>query len=157
MITVRPMKTADLTVFHQWLYTPHVAKWYQDPLSWIAEVEQQDAFFNWIHHYIVEQNERQIGFCQYYACLDSEEPWGGYTEMGGSYSIDYMIGEIDYIGKGIGKEIVVLLIEKIKQHNDAKRVVVQPESQNKASCGVLLSCGFQYDKEKDIYVLPLEF
>lgn len=44
MITVRPMTSADLTLFQQWLYTPHVAKWYHDPLNWIAEVEQQDVF-----------------------------------------------------------------------------------------------------------------
>lgn len=155
MIHIRPMENEDLTIFKKWLYAPHVAKWYHDPLDWIMEVEQKDGDFRWIHHYIVEDDDTQFGFCQYYACEDSDELWEGYTALGGSYSIDYMIGESRYIGKGFGKKIVLELVEKIRKHDDAKRVVVQPESENKASCGVLLSCGFVYDKEKDIYVYTL--
>lgn len=155
MITTRPMAAADLALFKKWLYTPHVAKWYHEPLAWISEVEQQHTTFHWIHHYMVEHDNRPIGFCQYYACGDSDESWAGYTAMGGSFSVDYMIGEIDGIGKGFGKETVLALIEKIKTHTDAKRIVVQPETENKASCGVLLSCGFVYDTEKDIYLLML--
>ncbi len=37
-------------------------------------------------------------------------------------------------------------------HSDAKRIVVQPEPENKASCGLLLSCGFALDTEKEVYV-----
>jgi RimJ/RimL family protein N-acetyltransferase len=37
-------------------------------------------------------------------------------------------------------------------HHDAKRIVLQPEPENKASCGLLLSCGFVLDTEKEIYV-----
>lgn len=155
MINIRPMTFEDLTVFKKWLYTPHVAKWYHEPLDWIVEIEQQDTTFNWIHHYIVEFDNIKIAFCQYYACIDSDELWEGYTALGGSYSIDYMIGESDYIGKGFGKKIILALIQKIKKHSDAKRIVVQPELENKASCGALLSCGFVYDMEKDIYVLKL--
>ena len=155
MLQIRPMKAADLDLFKKWLYTPHVAKWYHDPLDWISEIEQQDGLFRWIHHFIVEYNDNPIGFCQYYACAESNELWNGYTDMGGSYSIDYMIGEVDYIGQGFGKKIVLALIDFIKHHNDAKRIVVQPETENKASCGVLLSCGFTYDNEKDIYVFTL--
>lgn len=155
MITTRPMVAADLELFKKWLHTSHIAKWYHDPLAWITEIEQQCETFHWIHHYMVEHDNRPIGFCQYYACADSDEPWAGYTAMGGSYSIDYMIGETDCVGKGFGKKIVLVLIEKIKMHSDAKRIVVQPEMENQASCGVLLSCGFVYDTEKDIYLLML--
>ncbi len=155
MTEIRTMKDNDLNIFKKWLYTPHVAKWYHDPLDWISEIEHQDDEFDWIHHYIVEYDDTEIGFCQYYACRDSDEPWGGYTEMGGSYSIDYMIGEKEFVGMGIGKDIVYKLIDKIKEHSDARRIVVQPECENKASCNLLLSCGFDYDREKDIYLLNL--
>lgn len=91
MIQLRKMEQTDLPVFRKWLYTPHVARWYHDPLDWIDEVEKQDGAFCWIHHFIVEHAGKPIGFCQYYACKDSEELWEGYTALGGSYSIDYMI------------------------------------------------------------------
>lgn len=155
MINIRQMATDDLTLFKKWLYTPHVAKWYHEPLDWIEEIEKQDSEFDWIHHYIVEYENKPIGFCQYYACSDSDELWEGYTQLGGSYSIDYMIGEIGFVGKGFGKLIINALISKVKTHTDAKRIVVQPEQDNKSSCGLLLSCGFDYDIEKDVYVLEL--
>ncbi|MET3741361.1 RimJ/RimL family protein N-acetyltransferase, partial [Faecalicatena orotica] len=53
---------------------------------------------------------------------------------------------------GFGKMIVTDLTDRIAFHPDAKRIVVQPEPENKASCGLLLSCGFVLDTEKEIYV-----
>lgn len=63
-----------------------------------------------------------------------------------------MIGEPDCLRKGFGKMIVADLTNKIALHPDAKRIVVQPEPDNQASCGLLLSCGFALDTEKEIYV-----
>lgn len=57
-----------------------------------------------------------------------------------------------FLRNGFGKMIVAELINRIAFHSDAKRIVVQPESKNKASCGLLLSCGFVLDMEKEIYV-----
>ncbi len=155
MVNFRKMQIEDLIIFEKWLYTPHVAKWYHDPIDWIEEIEKQDNDFSWVHHFIVEYEGNDIGFCQYYACKDSDECWEGYTELGGSYSIDYMIGETDYLRKNLGKQIVAKLIEKIMLHDDAERIVVQPEQENKASCGLLLSCDFVLDIEKNIYVRTL--
>ena len=66
-----------------------------------------------------------------------------------------MIGEPDFLRKGLGKLIVTELTDRIALHPDAKRIVVQPEPENKASCGLLLSCGFSLDTEKEIYVKRL--
>ena len=155
MIQLRQMEDTDLPLFKQWLYAPHVAKWYHDPLDWIHEVEARDAAFCWIHHFIVELEGTPIGFCQYYACKDSDEPWEGYTALGGSYSLDYMIGEAHCLSKGYGKLIVSALTDRIARHADAKRIVVQPEPENKASCNLLLSCGFLLDAETGVYVKGL--
>lgn len=154
-IILREMKQDDLPRFREWLYSPHVAKWYHDPGSWIEEVEKQDSEFRWVHHFMVEADGRSVGFCQYYACGDSDELWQGYTDMGGSYSIDYLIGDKEYLRKGVGRQIVQQLAEKIKLHDDAERIVVEPERENKASCGLLSSCGFIFDGEKGIYVYRL--
>lgn len=156
MIQLRKMEQTDLHIFKKWLYTSHVARWYHAPLDWINEVEEQDGKFCWIHHFIVEYKGQPIGFCQYYACKDSDELWEGYTALGGSYSIDYMIGESNYLRNGFGKMIVDELTNRIALHSDAKRIVVQPELENKASCGLLLSCGFVLDMEKEIYVKLLQ-
>ena len=155
MILLRQMRAADLPRFTKWLYTAHVAKWYHEPQDWIDEVARQDGVFSWIHHFIVESHGIPIGFCQYYACKDSGELWEGYTAMGGSYSIDYMIGEAAYLRRGIGRQIVAALTDRLRLHSDAVRIVVQPEPENAASCGLLLACGFVLDAAKGVYVKEL--
>lgn len=143
----------DIELFKKWLYEPHVAKWYHEPLDWIDEVEKRSTDFSWVHHYIVEYANRPIGFCQYYEYVNSGETWHGDTEVEGTYSIDYMIGELDYVGKGLGKQIVQFLIHEIEKHPDAKRIIVQPEEENKASCGVLKSCGYVYNSAFYEYII----
>ncbi|WP_206459282.1 GNAT family N-acetyltransferase [Anaerovorax sp. IOR16] len=152
MVMLRALNDNDIALFKKWLYTPHVAAWYHDPLDWIDEIEKRNSNFTWLNHFIVEYKDKPIGFCQYYEYFNSGETWHGNIEVSGTYSIDYMIGEIEYLGKGFGKQIIGALIGKIKIHENAKRVIVQPEPENKASCKTLLSCGFEFDSENEIYI-----
>ena len=154
-ITLRPLTDNDIPLFKKWLYVPHVQVWYDDPLDWIDEVEKRNGDFHWLNHFIVEYEGKAIGFCQYYEYINSGETWHGNTEIKGTYSIDYMIGEAEYLKKGLGKAIINELIQRIKAINNAKRIIVQPEPENKASCGTLISCGFSFDKENEIYILSL--
>ncbi len=96
-----------------------------------------------------------IGFCQFYEYRHSGESWHGNIEIDGTYSIDYLIGDTEYLGRGFGKAIIQALIEKIKTQLSTKRIIVQPEPENKASCNTLLSCGFTFDKNNEIFILEL--
>jgi RimJ/RimL family protein N-acetyltransferase len=124
-------------------------------LDWIKEIEKRNSEFIWVHHFIVEFNDTPIGFCQYYEYKNSGETWHGDVDIEGTYSIDYMIGEANYLGRGLGKLIIKSLIDKIKLYSNAKRIIVQPEPENKASCGLLLSCDFTFDERNEIYTLEL--
>lgn len=154
-VLLRKLSDEDIPLFKKWLYTPHIAAWYHHPLNWIEEVEKRNAEFSFLQHFIVEIKNRSIGFCQLYEYHHSGEDWHGNTEVNGTYSIDYFIGDTDYLGKGYGTEIIKALIEKIKMQNNAKRIIVQPEPKNKASCNTLLSSGFSFDMSNEIYVLDL--
>lgn len=72
-----------------------------------------------------------------------------------TYSIDYMIGEEKYLGKGFGTYIIFALEEEVKANTDAKRIIVQPKSDNQASRNTLLSANFLYDGENDVYYKEL--
>lgn len=154
-VILRELIDKDIPLFKEWLNEPHVAEWYHDPLDWIDEVEKRNSEYKWIHHYIVESNGEPIGFCQYYEYCNSGEVWHGSTQIGGTYSIDYMIGNTSYLKIGLGKEIIKHLIERIKSEKNAKRVIVQPESENKPSCNTLLSCGFHFDEVNKIYTINI--
>lgn len=155
-IQVKEFREEEVAIFEQWLYKPHVARWYEEPLSWLEEIEKRDTEYWWIQHFIVWVQEKPIGFCQYYEYDRSGEEWNGTVPVQGTYSMDYMIGEEEFLRKGYGKQIVYALIEQISSHNDAKRIIVQPEKENLASCGVLQCCGFQYDEENEIYIMNID-
>lgn len=156
LIKIRAFKDADVALFTKWLYTPHVAMWYHEPTDWITEIEKRNSEFNWVHHFIVECNHEPIGFCQYYEYKNSGETWHGDTDREGTYSIDYLIGDATYLRMGFGKQIIKFLIDKIKLYNNGKRIIVQPEPENTASCKTLLTCDFTFDERNKIFVLELK-
>lgn len=151
----RQFSNEDIELFEKWLFMPHVAEWYHDPLDWMDEIKKRNDEFSFLNHFIVELEGKPIGFCQYYEYINSGEDWHGDTDISGTYSIDYLIGDTKFIGKGLGKRIVQLLIEQIKLQNKAKRIIVQPEQENIASCNTLLSCGFSFDTNNDIFVMEI--
>jgi hypothetical protein len=57
--------------------------------------------------------------------------------------IVYLIGNENYLGKGLRKQIIKQLIEKIKIVN-GKEIIVQPDIGNKPSQGVLTIAGLLF-------------
>lgn len=154
-LLLRQLHDEDVALFESWLYVPHVAVWYHHPLNWLEEVWERSNKFSFLHHFIAEVEEKPIGFCQFYEYRQSGEDWHGNTKIDGTYSINYLIGDTAYLGKGFGKAMVRKLMEEIKMQNNAKRIIVQPEQENKASCNTLLSCCFSFDKNNGIFILEL--
>jgi RimJ/RimL family protein N-acetyltransferase len=103
-ISLRPFADSDIPLFTEWLNKPYIQKWYDPIDEWLEEVKNCDAEFSWISHFIVMCEDAPIGFCQYYDCFDSQnfEDWNGrkFENRGEVYSIDYLIGNENYLGKG---------------------------------------------------------
>lgn len=94
-------------------------RWYEIPdlgitiNDWISELKEYKGEFQWITYLIVLWQDRPIGLCLYYKCVDSSDEDFGTLPLTGSYGIDYLIGEESYLGKGLGKGIITLLVDKI--------------------------------------------
>lgn len=157
-LTLRPFQDTDVAMFTSWLYKDYILKWYPDPEDWLAEINGRHDEYAWIHHFIVMDGETAIGFCQYYDCYNAKdlEDWYTVTQRGVMYSIDYLIGNEEYLGKGYGKEIVGVLTEYVKKTVNAHEIVVQPDEENNASNGVLLANGYIYDNQKKYYYKVLK-
>lgn len=78
--------------------------------------------YKWLHHCIVMRERIPSGFCQQYDCYDAcgLEDWYTANEPADTYSIDYLIGNEDYLNKGCGKSIVSTFTEKSGQMNQQK-------------------------------------
>ncbi|MDB2179534.1 GNAT family N-acetyltransferase [Citrobacter farmeri] len=161
MLSLREFLDEDTDLLKKWLNNDHVKIWYERPEidlyleNWLEEVQKRDAEYSWISYFIVQQNERPIGFGMYYDCYNANEDWYHIESEGEMFSIDYLIGDLTYIGRGYGKKMLKLLISSIKDNTPAKRIVVQPHEDNHSSCAVLLSTGFNFDTSKKYYYMDI--
>ena len=147
----REFNDTDINLFSIWLHKDYVQKWYNDPEDWLNEVRSDE--FSFIHHFIVEENDCPIGFCQYYDYAIPGEDWHGSFDIKDTYSIDYLIGEEAFLRKGYGTRIIEKLIQLIFGETNAQKIIVQPDEDNVASRNTLLSAGFILDEENNIFVI----
>lgn len=159
MIEFRVLEDGDISLVEQWLNKDHVKRWYDIPEQevsiddWLYELKERHGEFHWLNHLIVMNQDTPIGMCQYYKCKDSVDEDFGSLVIENSYGIDYLIGEKDYLGKGIGKEMIEQLVKRILELPDAQRVTADIDNENLASKNVLLSCGFKMlDEDGSRYV-----
>lgn len=159
MLELRLLNDSDIPLVRIWMNKEHVKRWYEIPHlgvtidDWMTEIRERNGEFQWLTHLIVMWQGIPIGLCQYYKCLNSDEDFGNLPRIG-SYGIDYLIGEETYLGKGLGKNMITLLVNKIFSFPDALRITADIDKNNKASEKTLLSCGFVlFDSEQSRYVI----
>lgn len=152
-LCLKPIEDSDIEMLSKWLNKDYILKWYNDADEWLNEVRKRKNAFSFLNHYVVYMQDIAIGFCQYYDCFDAQEEWYSIEIPNKVYSIDYLIGEEAYLGKGYGKTIVQSLVEKIIDEKSPDAIIVSPDAENTASCKALLANGFVYDTEKEYYIL----
>jgi len=156
-LVLRKINHSDIALITEWLNKDYILKWYHDTEDWLQEISGRNDAFNWIHHFIIMDEETPVGFCQYYDCCDANdmEAWYEVEKRGDTFSIDYLIGDEEYLGKGYGKRIVKLLTETIRQKEHANQIIVQPDEDNHASNHVLMANGYVYDRCNQYYFKKL--
>ena len=149
-ISLEKIMEEDVILIEQWLQKEYIKKWYDPIDEWINELKNKNREYSFIKHFIVKFNSVKIGFCQYYDCFDAQELWYKINKQKYTYSIDYLIGEENYLNKGYGKEIIRQLIEKVKTEG-GKEIIVQPDIGNVRSNKILLANGFEYLEKKEYF------
>jgi RimJ/RimL family protein N-acetyltransferase len=153
-IVFRAVNDTDIDLLAIWLNQEYILKWYHDIDEWLYEIKERNNSFAWIHHFIIMEGKTPIGFCQYYDCYDAngiEDWYSGVNQRGDTFSIDYLIGNEAYLGKGYGKKIVKLLTDTVRQTEQAKQIIVKPEQENHSSNYVLKVNGYIYDEQREYY------
>ena len=159
MLDFRLLNDSDIPLVEIWLNEEHVKRWYEIPdlgitiNDWLSELKEHKGEFQRITYLIVLWQDRPIGLCLYYKCEDSCDEEFGTLPLTDSYGIDYLIGEKSYLGKGLGKEIITLLVDRIFSLPYAQRVTADIDKNNKVSEKALLSCGFKLLDTGSRYVI----
>jgi hypothetical protein len=66
MYSLRALEEVDINLVQSWLSQDYVEKWFGDPIEWLEEIKDRNNKYSFIHHFIMEESNKPIGFCQYY-------------------------------------------------------------------------------------------
>jgi aminoglycoside 6'-N-acetyltransferase len=151
MIELRAMIEEDLTSVARWLREPHVARWWMSDTTVEAEIEKYRGRLTDTSRVrmrtILEHSDRgtlPIGWCEWYPYDGDPE---GAREVGaapGECGIDYAIGDPGAVGRGLGTELIAMLVAEVRRIHPGCGVIVDPDAANVASRRVLERNGFSF-------------
>ena len=146
-ITFRPLEKSDFQLFADWLAQPWVQKWWREPAT-IEHVEKDYGDCTNGDYktrvYVVLDHKKPIGIIQVFRQADYEDEYT-YPINLSAIGIDYLIGELDYIGRGYGTQMIKRFIAEVIKplYPGAFAVTADPELANIASIRMLEKAGFE--------------
>jgi len=156
-IILAPLLPNDFYLFEIWLDKDYIFKWFcpngvLEKEDWYNEVKNSNGSFNHMKHFIVLYDNIKIGFCFYFDLHFEQDytqkQYNIFVEKNNAFEIGYLIGEEEYLRKGIGKIIIQKLEEKILEIG-GKEIFADPLAGNIPSIKTLLSNGFVKINDQD--------
>jgi aminoglycoside 6'-N-acetyltransferase len=149
-LVFRPLARDDFGLLRIWLDNEHVARWWPDPHDLGAlEAHYGPAIdgADPTSMLIALADGRPVGMVQHYRLEDYPE-WSralrGAGRAGRSAGIDYLIGEPDLIGLGLGPQMIVALVEEVwASYPELDRITVAVQQENRRSWRALEKAGFE--------------
>ena len=145
MITFRKLSKTDFMMLHNWLKAPHVKEyWYQNESFTYKEIEEKYSKRleeGIVESFIIQKNKKDIGFIQTYI-IDEPDPFMVKDVIKG---IDLYIGDINYIHKGFGKEIINNFVSNYIFNDSSVRYAgIDPEVENTIAIKAYEKSGFKH-------------
>ncbi|HEY9714380.1 MAG TPA: GNAT family N-acetyltransferase [Chroococcales cyanobacterium] len=152
-IALRRLTEQDLGHLLRWLNAPHVAMWWDGQVDYEGVTKKYGPLLEPdapVKIYVIELSGRPIGFVQCYRhSIDKE--YAAEIGIPNAAGIDYLIGEADCIGKGIGTRALSAVAEVVFDlYPDIEIVVADPQTGNTASWRALEKAGYERLDERTI-------
>jgi aminoglycoside 6'-N-acetyltransferase len=146
-IAIRPLTREDFAGTIAWQSMPHVSRWWTDKARTVDDMESHygkaldgtDPTRLWV----VEINDRPCGFLQDYKVGDHPE-YALLTALPDAISVDYLIGDPNLVGKGVGTRVMWTFIRDVvaPAYPAATTYFAAPDHRNIASLRMLAKLGF---------------
>lgn len=152
-----PLRSSDLPDLAVWLARPHVLHWWREPSDLVSVEQNYGPLAEGLdptEGFIVHFSDRPIGYVQRYF-IDEHPDWRetirGALGQAGGIGIDYLIGEPDLVGRGIGRRLISQFVGvSWNRYPSAERMVVALQQENTASWKALEASGFRRVWEGDL-------
>jgi aminoglycoside 6'-N-acetyltransferase len=148
-VSYRPLTRDDLALLFEWLRRPHVAIWWRDVPADLATVEAEYGPCvdgdDPAELFVVVSDGADIGMIQRYLIADEPEWWpafDGIVDVSNAAGIDYLIGEVDAVGRGLGSAMVASFSADVFAWRPVDSIVVTVQQSNPASWRILGKAGY---------------
>lgn len=150
-IQFHPLNVSDIPLIHKWFNTPHVQQFYSLRNWSLQEVfDKLSPYLSgekpvWI--FIAVHNNIPIGYVQYYRVIDFPWPEQDLPDsvIQSGAGMDLFIGEISYLGKGYGTQIVTQFLDRIIWPH-FNYCVVDPDCKNQPAMNFYQKLSFKQHK-----------
>ena len=136
-----------LPILDAWLRLPHVRRWWGDPDAALLEVRQRAPGSG---HAMIYADALPVGYLcwQPYAPQDRDTiAWSALPE--GAVDMDIMIGEVTYVGRGVGPQAIGLLFHRLAEDSSVELVGLATSVENGSAIRAYEKVGFSAVKEFD--------
>jgi aminoglycoside 6'-N-acetyltransferase len=141
------MTEQDLPEVEAWLRRPHVARWWTPDTTAEAEIAKyrqrvRQGRTSATHMLIVTLDGTSVGWCQWYRWADYPAHAVAMGARDGEIGIDYAIGDLRQVGRGLGTALIATLVAEIRRRYPGAGILADPDVANIASRRVLEKNGF---------------
>ncbi|TPM27953.1 GNAT family N-acetyltransferase [Mesorhizobium sp. B2-3-5] len=145
----RPVTKMDLPMIAGWLAEPHVAEWWDDPETELAEIRDHIDSIS-VEPLIVELDGKPIAYLQSYdPHMEDEHPYA--DQPFGTLGIDLSIGRPELVGIGHGSAIVRQFVQDLFEEG-VLRVIIDPHPANIRAIRAYEKAGFRIiDRRQSVY------
>lgn len=146
-VTLTPFSSTDIELLGQWLTAPHVAAWYPDPENHIAWAANPPPSGD---RALITVGGRAVGYIRWQSVLrEVLDSVGLYEIPAGSVDVDMLIGDLEFVGQGIGARALLLLVLQLLQRGNVPLVGLSPSVQNLFAQRAYAKAGFHILCEYD--------
>ena len=150
-IEFRKANESDIIKIRNWIKNNEfVKKWYYKGIvpkfkTLERKIIKRQEIKNF-YSFIIVFNDVDIGYIQSY----DVDGWGTWSRkvkiFDNTVSLDYFIGDINYIHRGYGKIIILEFIKQKILNSKYKYVTITPDVNNLVNCRLCEKCGFKLEK-----------
>lgn len=156
-LTIRVMRESDYPYMAKWLNNDLVIEYYGPRLTLEQVIAKYGPRLNgelYVKPCVVEYKDKPIGYMQYYRTPKEQLKLYGYSVEDSFYGIDQFIGETELWSKGIGTQMISILLEYLSSKLGVSKVVLDVKSTNIQAIKCYEKCGFRVVKNlKDNHLL----
>ena len=150
-ITFKTLEDKDFPILHKWMNLDFVSRWYDKRKFIYDDVEREYSMRikedTPIESYIIYYEEKPIGYIHNFRVYDYPEYALAVLVEKTTYAMDMFIGDQEYTGKGLGKEIIGKFIREIVfQKEDCESCIVGLEKDYPNAIRAYEKAGFTYLK-----------